>query len=126
MRGERTLVVFLIFLMIILGCEGKKISAVPDFLIGVWGTSDPMYADRTFEITRGEIIFQTGEKTFDTYTIKGIKVEKVPGEKTPLYVFTYKNIEGLKYKFSFYYFPGDNESIRFKNQYQIVWTKEGK
>ncbi len=125
MKVERALVGLLIFLIIILGCESKKIARVPDNLIGVWGTSDPTYADRTFEITRNEIIFQTGENTFDTYSIKSIEMEKgFPGVENDLYTINYINKEGLKYKFSFYYNPAGQGEIRYKNQRQIAWTKE--
>jgi len=36
------------------------------------------------------------------------------------------NKEGQESKFSFYYNPTDHGVIRFKNQDQIVWTKEKK
>jgi hypothetical protein len=126
MKVERALVTLLIFLIIILGCESKKIAAVPENLIGVWGTSDPTYADRTFEITRNEVIFQTGEQTFDTYSIKSIEMEKVPGEKNNLYTINYIDKEGGKFKFFFYYNPAGRGEIRYKNQRQIAWTKEKK
>jgi hypothetical protein len=124
MKVERALVGALIFLIIILGCESKKIAAVPENFIGVWGTSDPTYADRTFEITRYEVIFQTGESTFNTYSIKRIEMEKTPGEEGGLYTINYMNKEGLKYEFSFYYNPAGQGEIRYKNQRQIVWTKK--
>jgi hypothetical protein len=124
MKVERALIEVLIVFIIILGCESKKIAAVPENFIGVWGTSDPTYADRTFEITRNEIIFQTGEKTFNTYSIKSIEMEKVPGVESSLYTINYKNKEGLKYKFSFYYDPAGQGEIRYKNQRQIAWTKK--
>jgi len=124
MKAERALVGLLIFLILILGCGSKKITAVPENFTGVWGTSDPTYADRTFEIARNEIIFQTGENTFNTYSIKSIEMEKVPGEENDLYTINYINKEGLKYKFSFYYNPAGQGEIRYKNQRQIAWTKK--
>jgi major membrane immunogen (membrane-anchored lipoprotein) len=124
MKVKRVLVVVLIFLIIILGCESKKIAAVPENLIGLWGTSDPKYADRTFEITRNEIIFQTGENTFDTYSIKSLEMEKATGKEISLYTINYKNKEGLKYKLSFYYNPAGQGEIRHKNQPKMVWTKK--
>jgi hypothetical protein len=125
MKAERALVGLLIFLIIILGCESKKIAAVPENFIGVWGTSDPTYADRTFEITRNQVIFQTGENTFNTYSIKSIEMEKgFPGVEHNLYTINYINKEGLKYKFSFYYNPAGQGEIRYKNQRQIAWTKK--
>lgn len=124
MKVKRALVGLLIFLIIILGCESKKIAAVPENLIGVWGTSDPTYADRTFEITRYEVIFQTGEQTFNNYSIKSVKMEKNPGEEDTLYTINYVNKEGLKYGFSFYYNPAGQGQIRYKNQRQMLWTKQ--
>jgi len=124
MKVKRALVGLLIFLIIILGCESKKISGVPENLIGVWATSDPAYADRPFEITRNEVIFHTGEKTFDIYPIKSIEMEKVPGEENNLYTINYIIKEGLKYEFSFFYNPAGQGEIRYKNQRQIAWTKK--
>jgi hypothetical protein len=126
MKAERALVGLLIFLIIILGCESKKIAAVPENFIGVWGTSDPTYADRTFEITRNEVIFQTGENTFNTYSIKSIEMEKVPGVESSLYTINYIDKEGGKFKLFFYYNPAGQGEIRYKNQRQIAWTKEKK
>jgi hypothetical protein len=125
MKVKRAFGIVIIFLVIILGCESKKIASVPDNLIGVWGTSDPKYADRTFEITRSDVIFQTGEGTFDTYSIASIEMEKNQGEN-PLYTINYKNKEGLKYKFIFSHDPKDGGLIKFKNQPEITWTKEKK
>jgi len=124
MKVERVLAGLLIFLIIILGCKSKKIAAVPENLIGVWGTSDPTYADRTFEITRSEVIFQTGENAFNTYSIKSIEMEKVPGEENNLYTINYVDKEGGKFKFFFYYSPAGQGEIRYKNQRQIAWTKK--
>jgi hypothetical protein len=126
MKVERVLILFICLMMIFFGFQCGKNRNAPDHLIGVWGTSDPGYADRNFEITGNEIIFQTGETTFDTYSIKSIEMEKVPRGQSLLYTITYKNVEGLKYKFSFYYQPAGQGEIRFKNQDQILWTKEKK
>ncbi len=124
MKVERALVAVLIFFIIILGCESKKIAGVPDNLIGAWGTSDPTYADRPFEIRKEEIIFHTGGGNFDTYRIKKIEVESAPQKGSSLYIIHYKILEGKVYKFSFYYDPAGNGAIRFKNQQEILWTKE--
>jgi hypothetical protein len=124
MKVERALIEVLIVLIIILGCESKKIAAVPENLIGVWGTSNPTYADRTFEITKNEVIFQTGEQTFDTYSIKSIEMEKVPRGEDDLYTINYIDKEGEKFKLSFYYNPAGQGVIRYKNQIQMAWTKK--
>jgi hypothetical protein len=126
MRVKEILILFIFLIIISFGFQCGKDRNAPDHLIGVWGTSDPGYADRQFEIARYEIIFQTGKKTFDTYSIESIEMEKVPGGQRLLYTINYKSAEKLKYKFSFYYDPAENGAIRFKNQDQFVWTKEKK
>jgi hypothetical protein len=102
-------------------CGGK--GTIPEDLIGVWETTSPTYADRFFEITLGEVIFGTGERTFDTYPITKIKMEKDATQKN-LYVICYKNVEGQEYNFSFYYDPANRGKIRFKNQQEMVWTRK--
>jgi len=123
MKVERVLVI-IIYLVLLFACQCGKRPAVPDDLIGVWETAAPTYADRFFEIRTDEIIFGTGEEKFDTYPITKIKIEKDRGEQGTLYVIWYKNIEGQEYKFSFYYDPANQGTIRFKNQQEMVWTKK--
>lgn len=84
----------------------------------------PTYADRFFEIKTDEVIFGTGEEKFDTYPITKIKIEKNREEHGTLYIICYKNTAGQEYKFSFYYDPANQGTIRFKNQKEMVWTKK--
>jgi hypothetical protein len=123
MKIGRVLVV-IVYLFVFSTCQcGRKI-AVPEDLIGVWETTAPAYADRFFEIKTDDVIYGTGEGKFDTYPITKIKTEEDPKESGTLYVICYKNIEGQEYKFSFYYDPANQGTIRFKNQKEMVWTKK--
>jgi hypothetical protein len=122
MKVERMWII-IIYLMVLAACQGGGKAAVPDELIGVWETTTPSYADRPFEIKTDEIIFGTGEEKFDTYPIKKIKIEKDLKEQKAYYIIYYKNVEGQEYKFSFYYDPANQGTIRFKNQKEMVWTK---
>jgi hypothetical protein len=90
----------------------------------VWETTAPTYADRLFEIKTGEVTFGTWENTFDTYPITKMKIEKDSKEQKTLYIICYKNTAGQEYKFSFYYDPANQGTIRFKNQKEMVWTKK--
>lgn len=114
----------IIYLMVLSVCQCGKKTAVPDDLIGVWKTTAPTYADRFFEIKTDEVIFGTGEEKFDTYPITKIKIEKNREEHGTLYIICYKNTAGQEYKFSFYYDPANQGTIRFKNQKEMVWTKK--
>ena len=123
MKVRRGLVVLIFFLALSAFQCGKN-TTIPEDLIGVWKTMAPTYVDRSFEIKTDEVIFGTGEETFDTYPITKIKSEKDPREQGTLYTLYYKNIEGQEYGFSFYYDPANHGIIRFKNQKEMVWTKE--
>jgi len=90
----------------------------------VWVTTAPTYEDCFFEIKTDEVIFGSGEKKFDTYPITKIKIEKDLKEQKTLYIICYKNITGQEYKFSLYYDPANQGTIRFKNQKEMVWAKK--
>jgi hypothetical protein len=121
MKIKRVLLI-IIYLFMLFACQSGRNTPVQD-LLGVWRTTAPAYADRFFEIKTDEVIFGTAEGKFDTYPITKIKIEQDPNEKGTLYVICYKNIEGQEYKFSFYYDPANQGTIRFKNQKQMVWSK---
>ena len=123
---EKILILFIFLIIIFFGFQCGKNRTVPDHLIGVWKTSEPKYEDRFFEIDRSTITFGIGGGNFDTHPIINIEIEKVAETKGHLYTIYYKDREGQKFKFSFYYHPADHGMIRFKNQDQIVWTKEKK
>jgi hypothetical protein len=123
MKVGKVLVV-LIYLIVLSTCQCGKKTAVPGDLIGVWKTTAPTYVDRFFEIKTDGIIFGTGEGNFDTYAITRIEIEKDREQEGTLYTICYKNPTGQEYKFSFYYDPANQGTIRFKNQQEMVWTKE--
>ncbi len=123
MKVEKVLVLILC-LVLLSACQRGRKAAPPDHLIGVWETTAPDYADHPFEISTNEVLFGTGEGKFDAYPITGTKIEKDPKEQGTLYIIYYKNTAGQKYKFSFYYDPANQGTIRFKNQKQMVWAKK--
>lgn len=94
---------------------------VPDELVGTWRTSDPKYADRSFEIDIVTINFGTGEGTVTTGFIQ--KVEAVPEGRRTLYTITYVE-DGKEELCSFYYTSAKEKTIVFKNQPNINWTKD--
>jgi hypothetical protein len=126
MRVERISILFILLMILFFGFQCGKNRTAPDHLIGVWKTSEPKYEDRFFEIDRSTITFGIGEGNIDTHSITNIEIEKVAEAKGNLYTIYYKNKEGEESKFSFYYNPTDHGVIRFKNQDQIVWTREKK
>jgi len=102
-----------------------KTPTVPDGLIGVWKTASPKYAGTFFELTRTSIRFGTKEETVNTFAITNIKkAKKKAEEEWTLYTIYYVAQEGMEYEFPIYFLPEGNGIIRFKNQMDIVWTRE--
>jgi hypothetical protein len=97
-----------------------KARSVPNELIGTWRSSDPRYADRSFEIDNLTINFGTGEGTVTTGFIK--KVEAVPEGGRTLYTISYVD-DGKEEQCSFHYTAAKEEIIYFKNQPSIPWVK---
>ena len=114
----------LVILILFFGCQAKENRTVPDELVGVWRTSAPKYEDCYLELTKDLIIFVNENflQNMDANSIYKVKKD----DKDLLYTIYYKNDEGLKYQFSFYYDPSEGGVIRFKHQTQIEWTKESK
>jgi hypothetical protein len=123
MKLKKVLVLLILMMMALIGFQCGKNKTAPDYLIGVWRTSHEKYADRFLEIERTTITFDIGEGKSNTHPIINVEIEKTPKEKGTLHTIYYKDGEGLKATFSFYYNPADQGQIRFKNQDHIVWRK---
>jgi hypothetical protein len=94
---------------------------VPKELMGEWHTTDPNYADRSFEIDSVCINFTTGGGTVSTGFIKEVK-EVSEGSRT-LYTISY-TVDDAPNQVSFYYDQSKGKVIRFKNQEKIAWKKD--
>jgi hypothetical protein len=94
---------------------------VPKELMGEWHTTDPNYADRSFEINSVCINFTTGGGKVSTGFIKEVK-EVSEGSLT-LYTISY-TVDDAPNEVSFYYDQSKGKVIRFKNQEKIVWKKD--
>lgn len=113
----------LICLVLFLGLQCGGSTAIPEYLIGVWKTTATPYAERYFEIKTDQVIFGAVEGPSDAYPIKKVKIEKSAETEGTLITVLYATIEGQEYKFSFYYDPASQGTIRFKNQKEMVWTR---
>jgi len=119
----RRIVAAMALFVTLAACQAQKENSVPDHLLGVWSTSAPRYADRYIEIRNDMIIFGTGGDAFELHALTDIK-EAREGEAI-LYTITHLNHFGQSYTLSFYYEPSGDGIMRFKNQREIAWTKEG-
>ncbi|NWF92943.1 MAG: hypothetical protein HXY46_08500 [Syntrophaceae bacterium] len=125
MKFKKTSIWFVLLTtaLIFFQCGSKT---APDYLFGVWTTPDEKYADRFMEIERTTITFGIGEGKSNTYPIIRVKIEKTPSDKGILHTIYYRNEEGLKTTFAFYYDPANRGQIRLKYRDHIVWKKEKK
>jgi hypothetical protein len=121
MTARRIFIAFAL-LATLAGCQPEKNSAILEPLLGVWTTPHPKYADRYFEIRSDAIIFGHGGENFEVHALADIDFTR--DEETTLYTITHLNHHGQRFTFAFYYDPANNGAIRFKNQKDIVWTKE--
>ena len=119
--ARRILIAFAL-LAIFSGCQSEKDSTVPEYLLGVWTTPHPKYADRYFEIRNDAIIFGHGGENFEVHALTDVDQTREGG--SILYTITHLNHHGQRFTFAFYYDPANNGAVRFKNQRDIVWTKE--
>ena len=121
MRSRTILFAFTLF-AILAGCQSQKDNFVPEHLLGVWTTPHPKYADRYFEIRNDTIIFGQEGENFELHALADVYETREEG--SILYKITHLNHEGQRLTFAFYYDPTNNGAIRFKNQREIVWTRE--
>ena len=93
-------------------------------LIGEWTTTYPKYANRFFALEKRLITIGTAKDDFEVFLISD--VQKNEGSRGDSYTLTYSDIQGIKYEFTFHYFPdeGDGGAIRIKNRNETVWVKK--
>ena len=102
-------------------CFPKKHTRFPEGLIGTWTTSKQKYRDRFFELTQITVTYGIGNKKTNVYFISN--TEKDVQDNTVLYTIKYHNSAGIQYSRSFYYDATNGGVIKFKNQKNILWTK---
>jgi hypothetical protein len=122
MKGKVFLIGFTI-LALLGGYSCQKEVIVPDELLGVWETSEPKYEGCYFEVTQDEIIIKDIEEDINFFKIVKIETEANPDEDFVTYIITHADLEGPPFELSVIYFPGEEATIRFKNQTNIVWVK---
>jgi hypothetical protein len=93
---------------------------IPKALVGEWRTTDPNYADRTFELDPVCVTFSTGGGAVSVGFIS--EVTQVPESGRILYTISY-TVDDAPNQVSFYYDMNRGNIIWFKNQEKIAWTK---
>ncbi len=87
---------------------------------GVWQTEGPRYAQRLFELAGNRLAFQTSDSTAVIHQIR--RVRRTVGEETTTFDVEYEQ-DGTTYVFSFSYYAGPPEELRFVHQPFMIWTR---
>ncbi len=92
-------------------------------LIGEWTTTYPKYANRFFALEKRLITIGTEKDDFEVFLISD--VQKNEDNRGDSYTLTYSDTQGIKYEFTFHYFPDEGDgAIRIKNRNETVWVKK--
>ena len=99
---------------------------LPKKLMGEWTTTHAKYADRFFALEKRLITIGTGKNNFDVFIVSDVKMKQ--SHRGDSYTLTYFDKIGIKYEFTFHYFPDEAEggAIRIKNRNETVWVKKKK
>jgi len=110
---------------VLLSCDSEMPESLLPDMMGVWKTSESKYEGCFFELRKDKISFINNAHLdkFLIYRVSKIEIT-TPRVKKYLCTVYYKDIEGKRFEFPFYYDPSDGGSIRFKNQITIKWVKE--
>lgn len=104
------------------GHHSRKDNNVPDYLVGVWKTPAPGYANNSMEIRKHAVLFETAPSVFAVNPVVNVEVSGADGED--LYTLHYSGDEsGKEYTLSFYYYPENGGLIRFKGQKNLEWKR---
>jgi hypothetical protein len=87
---------------------------------GVWQTEGPRYQQRLFELSGSRLAFQTSDTSAAIRRIT--RVRRTAREGTTTFDVEYED-GGTAYTFSFIYYAGPPEELRFVNQPFMVWTR---
>ena len=109
-----------VLLTVLVGCQNQDHPPVPDDLVGMWKTSAKEYSDRFFKLSKDSISFGIGDGNTELYVIK--KIKKTYEKGLILYTLYYEDSDGDSYELSFYYDQTEGV-IRLKNQKEMAWIR---
>ena len=115
-------VVGMIFLVWLCFCTRRELDTR---LHGVWRCPSENYKDSYIEIRPRSIIFGNDQDETENGTITGVKHEKMPDKIWILCTVKYRNEDALQYELQFYFNSQEADTLVFKNQKDLVWTKAG-
>jgi hypothetical protein len=112
-----------VLLAVVLAPRVGSGTGVPVELYGRWTTDDARYADRALVITDSTVAFYLGPDPISVHRIRRTHTE--PGASGSIRYDVEYETEGESQSLSLVYEPSPAEIIRFKNQFEMEWTKAG-
>jgi hypothetical protein len=112
---------FLVLLAFALAQGASEKKNLPDLLLGVWQSSDPKYADCYMEITPATIQFGNARRGYLLYFVSYF--QEVSQDGQPTYLIYYTDMKGVKYQMSMRHTARPRETIYFKNQPKVLWSR---
>ena len=111
---------------LLVSCGPESTRTVPDELLGHWTTKAAKYADTFFELQRDTLILGLADGRTQVRPV--VRVEKVVQDSQPLFTVYYLDPSDpgrTEAKFALYFDAGSGV-IRWKNQREIAWTRQGR
>lgn len=93
----------------------------PDELIGAWRTAAHGYENGMLVITRNAVVFSAGTDLVDGQAVR--RLEAIQDGPQTLYTIVYGASRSNEQILSFYYHARE-QTITFKNQTHLVWTRK--
>ena len=110
-------------LLFVAACQPPMDHVLMDRLSGIWETTEPRYAGCYFEIRDDYIIFHNGLLYSNINTI--MEITGITDKGVGKYDIHYQDLDGEASILSLIlYTSKKGDIIRFKNQYQIYWTRK--
>ena len=110
-------------LLFVAACQPPQNPVLLDRLSGIWETTEPKYAGCYFEIRDDHITFNSGLLYSNKNSI--MEITGVTDKGVGRYDIHYKDRDGAEYTLSLIlYTAKKGDIIRFKNQYNIYWTRK--
>ena len=110
----------LVFLTLLLTACQSKIE-LPEELAGTYVTSDALYAERYFSLTKSQITMGIGDGRRERHAIQAVYREIEGGRM--LYRVVYRTVEGRDQLRFYHDGAGSNGRIILRNRPGIVWTR---
>lgn len=120
-KASRPVLLALLALLTLTGCEPQQPQALPDQMIGEWRTGEPRFQGRFMKLETGQITFGLGGIAPDR--VEHIEKVSAASNKNPFeYTIRLKTVDGATDSIVLQFSPQNGGELRLKSQPKIVWS----